>query len=105
MNPDILRTEKDAVSLVRKFADSGKVIAAICHGPWMLIEAGVIKGPPGDVLQFDQNRHDECRRTLERCRGRNRRRHHHQPSPKDLEAFVSKIIEEIGEGRHDRRAA
>ncbi len=44
MNPDQLRMDPVAVDFVRKFAQSGKTVAAICHGPWTLIEAGVIKG-------------------------------------------------------------
>jgi protease I len=44
MNPDRLRMDPLAVDFVRKFAESGKTVAAICHGPWTLIEAGVIKG-------------------------------------------------------------
>jgi protease I len=44
MNPDRLRMDPVAVDFVRKFAQSGKTVAAICHGPWTLIEAGVIKG-------------------------------------------------------------
>lgn len=44
MNPDNLRTNKAAVSFVRDFAQSGKPVAAICHGPQTLIEAGVVKG-------------------------------------------------------------
>ena len=44
INPDKLRIEKDAVAFIKKFAESGKPVAAICHGPWTLIEAGVVKG-------------------------------------------------------------
>ena len=44
INPDKLRIDKDAVAFVKKFAESGKTTAAICHGPWTLIEAGVVKG-------------------------------------------------------------
>ncbi|WP_316977788.1 type 1 glutamine amidotransferase domain-containing protein [Shumkonia mesophila] len=44
INPDKLRTEAKAVDFVKKFATSGKPVGAICHGPWMLIEAGVVKG-------------------------------------------------------------
>jgi protease I len=44
INPDHLRMNPTAVEFVRKFADTGKTIAAICHGPWMLVEAGVVKG-------------------------------------------------------------
>jgi protease I len=43
-NPDELRTYADAVSFVRTIFDSGKPIAAICHGPWMLVEADVVRG-------------------------------------------------------------
>ena len=44
VNPDQLRVDKDAVSFVRDFVESGKPVAAICHGPWTLIEAGVATG-------------------------------------------------------------
>jgi protease I len=44
INPDILRTNEDAVDFVRNFYNSGKMVAAICHGPWLLVEADVIKG-------------------------------------------------------------
>jgi protease I len=44
MNPDSLRMDKDAVAFVKKFVESGKPVAAICHGPWTLIEAGQVKG-------------------------------------------------------------
>ena len=43
-NPDHLRTNKAAVSLVRAFAEKGKPVAAICHGPWLLVEADVLRG-------------------------------------------------------------
>ena len=43
-NPDQLRTNSEAVSFAGAFADSGKPIAVICHGPWTLVEAGVVKG-------------------------------------------------------------
>ncbi len=44
MNPDILRMNDDAVDLVEDFAEAGKPIAAICHGPWLLVEADVVDG-------------------------------------------------------------
>jgi protease I len=44
INPDKLRMEEKAVSLVREFAQSGKPVAAICHGPWLLVEADVVRG-------------------------------------------------------------
>ena len=44
MNPDILRMDEAAVDLVEDFNDAGKPIAAICHGPWMLVEADIVEG-------------------------------------------------------------
>jgi len=44
MNPDTLRMDKNAVAFIGEFVKSGKPVAAICHGPWTLIEAGVVKG-------------------------------------------------------------
>src|SRR5690606_16853569 len=44
INPDKLRIEESALSFVKEFFDAGKPIAAICHGPWTLINAGVVKG-------------------------------------------------------------
>lgn len=43
MNPDTLRASPEAVSLVKSFADAGKPVAAICHAPWLLIEAGLVR--------------------------------------------------------------
>ncbi|MHA7650077.1 type 1 glutamine amidotransferase domain-containing protein [Mycobacterium sp. ML4] len=44
VNPDKLRLDESAVSFVRDFVESGKPVAAICHGPWTLVEAGVVSG-------------------------------------------------------------
>jgi protease I len=44
VNPDKLRMDRSAVSFVREFVESGKPVAAICHGPWTLVEAGVVGG-------------------------------------------------------------
>ena len=43
-NPDTLRTDEDAVGFVRSFVEAGKPVAAICHAPWMLVEADVVRG-------------------------------------------------------------
>ncbi|WP_223653316.1 type 1 glutamine amidotransferase domain-containing protein [Hymenobacter psoromatis] len=44
MNPDVLRTEPKAVNFVRDFVNAGKLVAAVCHGPWTLIEADAVRG-------------------------------------------------------------
>ena len=43
-NPDHLRTNRDAIALIRAFAEAGKPVAAICHGPWLLVEADLLRG-------------------------------------------------------------
>lgn len=44
INPDLLRTERDAVEFIRAFHETGKPVAAVCHAPWLLIEAGLARG-------------------------------------------------------------
>ena len=44
MNPDSLRMDKDAIGFIKVFVQAGKPVAAICHGPWTLIDAGAVKG-------------------------------------------------------------
>src|SRR4051812_42449327 len=44
INPDLLRINADAVELIRGFYDAGKIVAAVCHAPWLLIESGIAKG-------------------------------------------------------------
>jgi len=44
MNPDRLRIDEKAIAFIKAFADAGKPIAAICHGPWTLINAGAVQG-------------------------------------------------------------
>lgn len=105
INSDLLRVQQPVLDLIRAFHDSGRVIAAICHAPWLLIEAGVAKGRDmtsypairTDVQNAGANWHDS---EVVTDRGIVTSR-----SPDDLDAFVSKIIEEIGEGRHQRQAA
>ena len=105
INPDILRTNETAVSFVRDFFNSGKTLAAICHAPWLLIEAGVIEGrnvTSYTSIQTDVKnaggKWEDSEVVVDQALITSR-------NPKDLDAFCAKIIEEVKEGRHQRSAA
>ena len=105
INPDKLRGEPKAIETIKAFASSGKVIAAICHAPWLLAEADVIRGRTvtsvGSIKTDVKNAGGQWSdREVVTDQGIVTSR-----TPKDLPAFVAKIVEEIGEGRHERRAA
>ena len=93
------------LEFIRAFFDAGKPVAAICHAPWLLVEADALRGRKAtsypsiktDVRNAGANWVDE---EVVVDNGIITSR-----SPKDLPAFVAKIIEEVKEGRHDRRAA
>jgi protease I len=102
-NPDTLRTDEDAVAFVRSFFDQGKPVAAICHAPWMLVEADVARGRKltsfwsikTDVKNAGGNWVDE-QVVVDNGLVTSR-------SPDDLSAFCSKVVEEFAEGKHDRQ--
>jgi protease I len=103
MNPDKLRMNPDAVRFVKSFATSGKPIAAICHGPWTLIEADAVNGrtlTSWPSLQTDLRNAGatwvdrDC--VVDNGLVTSRK-------PDDIPAFNRKMIEEFAEGRHDER--
>jgi protease I len=100
-NSDFLRADADAVSFVARFAESRKPIAAICHAPWILVEAGIVKGATltswpslqTDIRNaggtwVDEEVHVDSGLTTSR-------------KPDDIPAFSAKMIEEFAEGRHE----
>lgn len=103
MNPDKLRQNKEALELVRAFHESGKPIGAICHGPQVLIDAGIVRGKKmtsypairTDLVNAGANWVD---REVVTDQGLVTSR-----SPADLDAFNAKLLEEIGEGIHEER--
>jgi protease I len=101
-NPDFLRADKNAVRFVRSFVEAKKPVGAICHGPWTLVEADVIKGRTltswpslqtdirnAGATWVDEEVHVDQGLVTSR-------------KPDDLPAFNAKVIEEIAEGRHER---
>lgn len=99
-NPDNLRTHPEAVSFVRDFFAAGKPVGVICHGPWTLIEAGVVDGrklTSWPSLQTDLRNAgaDWVDEEVVVDNGLVTSR-----KPDDLEAFNAKIIEEFEEGKH-----
>ncbi len=105
MNPDKLRVDADAMAIVKSFLSAGKVVAAICHGPWLLVQAGALKGRQAtsyksirtDVENAGAAWLDE-KVVVDNGIVTSR-------SPDDLDDFVGKIVKEIEEGKHYRRQA
>jgi protease I len=101
MNPDKLRANATAVRFVKHFVDTGKPIAAICHGPWTLIEAGAVRGrrmTSWPSLQNDLRNAgaDWVDQEVIVDNGLVTSR-----KPDDLPAFNRKMIEEFAEGKHE----
>jgi protease I len=100
-NPDFLRTDEGAVGFVRAFFDQGKPVAVICHGPWTLIDAGVVRGRTltswpsletdlrnAGATWVDEEVHVDQGLVSSR-------------NPDDLPAFCAKLVEEFAEGVHE----
>jgi protease I len=103
-NPDQLRGDENVVSFIRDFAQSGKPIGVICHGPWTLVEAGVVEGrrmTSWPTLQTDL-RNAGAEWVDEEVVVDNGLVSSRKPD--DLPAFTAKIVEEFAEGRHPRAA-
>jgi protease I len=102
-NPDTLRTNRPAVRFVREFFEQSKPVAAICHGPWTLIEADVVRGRtitswPSLKTDIKNAGGEWVDEQVHVDRGLVTSR-----KPDDLNAFCAKAIEEFAEGKHERR--
>jgi protease I len=101
MNPDRLRMDERAVRFVRSFFEAGKPVAAICHGPWLLVEAGVVQGKtmtswPSLKTDIRNAGGDWVDREVVTDEGLVTSR-----KPDDIPAFNRKMIEEFAEGVHE----
>ncbi len=105
MNPDKLRTNQKAVQFVRSFFDQQKPVASICHGPWILAEADVLRGRK--VTSYNSIKTDlknaganwvDQEVVVDQGLVTSR-------NPDDLPAFNRKMIEEIAEGKHEAQRA
>ena len=103
-NPDTMRMDENLVQLTRAFFEQGKPVAAICHGPWMLVEAGVVRDRKvtswpslqTDIRNAGGNWVDE-QVVVDQGLVTSRK-------PDDIPAFNDKMIEEFAEGRHAEQA-
>jgi protease I len=105
MNPDKLRTSKPAVQFVQSFFEQRKPVGSICHGPWMLVEADVLKGRK--VTSYHSIKTDvknagatwvDQEVVVDQGLVTSR-------NPDDLPAFNRKLVEEVAEGQHERQRA
>jgi protease I len=105
INPDLLRVDPKALNFIKDIFDAKKIVAAVCHAPWLLIETGIAKGRrmtsyksiKTDVANAGA-KWEDSEVVVDQGVITSR-------SPGDLEAFSAKIIEEVKEGRHTQRSA
>ncbi len=105
MNPDTLRINDQALKFIRAFFDQKKVVAAVCHAPWLLIDTGIIKGRRATSYKSIKQDMINAGATWEDSAVVTDQGIVTSRNPGDLEAFSKTVMEEVAEGKHERRAA
>lgn len=105
INPDLLRVEPKALKFVKDIFDAKKIVAAICHAPWLLVETGIAKGRKMTSYKSIKTDVANAGATWEDSQVVVDQGVITSRNPGDLEAFSAKVIEEIKEGKHTQRSA
>ncbi|VIO67839.1 type 1 glutamine amidotransferase domain-containing protein [Bradyrhizobium ivorense] len=105
INPDLLRVEPKALKFIKDIFDAKKVIAAVCHAPWLLIETGIAKGRKMTSYKSIKTDVANAGATWQDAEVVVDQGVITSRNPGDLEAFSVKIAEEVREGRHTQRSA
>ncbi|MEO8319025.1 MAG: type 1 glutamine amidotransferase domain-containing protein [Bradyrhizobium sp.] len=105
INPDLLRVEPKALAFIKEIFEAGKIVAAVCHAPWLLIESGIAKGRKMTSYKSIQTDVKNAGAIWEDSEVVVDKGVITSRNPGDLEAFSAKIIEEVKEGHHNQRSA
>jgi protease I len=105
INPDLLRVEQKALDFIKAIFEAKKIVAAICHAPWLLIETGIAKGRKMTSYKSIKSDVANAGATWEDSEVVVDQGVITSRNPGDLKAFSAKIIEEVKEGRHTQRSA